>query len=294
MTDVDSAIETARGSLEGFIKLVMRTESGEPVELADIHQSWLDHIRYSWNRGLHAAIFGPWGHGKTIMVPVSIPLFLLGRNQNLRIKLISNSDEKAQERVRLCSQYISQSSWYRSVFPHVSPDAGSPWTGHRIFVKRSEDSVSIDPSIEARGILTTGIGGRADFLFFDDVVDPRNAIYQPTLRKKVIELFRETWMPRLEPWGLAAYVATLWHKEDLSHSFIRDPEIRNRYCVLLQRVSGDYGHIISEVFNVPDDEYPLPSDRSAVKVMKVVESGIRRTVDARATLLGERILERRY
>jgi hypothetical protein len=78
------------------------------------------------------------------------------------------------------------------------------------------EGFSKDASVEAHGVLSAGVGGRADLLICDDVCDQRTAVLQPTMREQVKRIFYETWLNQLGPEGRALYIATVWHPADLT------------------------------------------------------------------------------
>jgi hypothetical protein len=121
----------------------------------------------------------------------------------------------------------------------------------------SREGESPEPSIDARSIESVGAGERADFLLVDDIVDQRNS-REPEQRKKIIEIFDDTWMSRLDPFdaaeglrGLALYIATPWYRADCTEVLMERPG----WSFLLQRVSDDLTHLEAEVIGAGDD-YP--------------------------------------
>jgi hypothetical protein len=100
--------------------------------------------------------------------------------------------------------------------------------------------------LEAKGILSTGIGGRADLLIVDDPHDLRTGVQEPSRRQAVIETFHNVWLSRLEPTGQCIYIATSWHEEDLTHVLAQNPS----FGVLAQAISEDYDGIVQST-NLP-------------------------------------------
>ena len=261
---LDARIKRARSKFDDFVEFVLRDETGEPIKLATIHKVWRLHVEHCWKAGKYPAILAPWAHGKSIINAVARPGYELGRNTNLRVKVVCNDDKTAMKRVSEVARVI-QTPQYRMVFPNVQPAQAhttserKKWTQHEIILRRT--GAAIDPSLGAYGVFATGVGGRADLLIFDDIVDERNAIMNPTMRKKVISALDNTWMSRLEPAGRPLYIGTMWHLEDCSHEILRRPA----WCVLRMWVSDDFERLEMEVYN-PDDQYPLPRMQSAVRL----------------------------
>lgn len=235
------AAEVARTDPNFFCEFVMCDEAGKPFKQSPIHRSWQEFISVCEEHGKRPVILAPWGFGKSQQIAIARVLWELGRDPNLRIKLVCNSDLNAKQRVAAIGRYITESREYHMVFPGVAPDRSAFWSAHELFIQRTGRSV--DPSVEAKGIMATGVGGRADLIVFDDVVDMRNAIEQPALRDKVKENFANVWMSRLDIGGRAWYIATAWHYDDLTSMLRFSAEKRTRYWVMTQAVSDDLERI---------------------------------------------------
>jgi len=178
------------------------------------HKEWHEAI----DKYEYTLIISPRDHGKSSQISVARVLFELGRNPNLRIKIVSQSDDRASNILSEITEHMRSNKKLHEIFPNLKPAHGKPWTSHKIYVQR--DLISKDPSIESLGVLSTATGARADLIIFDDVVDFRNAIQNPKLREVVKEAFFSVWVNLLEPDGRLVYVCTLWHQDDLSHALM--------------------------------------------------------------------------
>lgn len=237
-------LREARGDLATFTELCGKDENGGPIVLAQIHLAWIWHVNYCWSRGLHAGIMAPFGSGKSSALLVPLAAWLIGTNVQRRIKVVSNGDDFAQQRVA-SAKLLMESPEYRDVFPNVR--RGDTWSDHELEVRRA--GAAIDPSLHARGVMTKGIGGRADFVLFDDIVDQDNASTLGS-RQKVKLRARGPWMSRLDGADARALmVATAWHQDDATHDFMNDPT----WCFLIQRVSEDLERYTQEVVNAGAD-----------------------------------------
>ena len=234
--------EDPRQDINRFIEAVVHdSQTGGYVRQAAIHRSWHAHVQECRARKKFAGVLAPWGHGKSLQMSIATPLYELGMNPNLRIKIVTNTPEFAQARLQACQEYILRSPEYQRIFPHIRSSKPGDWNKHKLVVER--DSYSPDGSVEAYGILQTATGGRADLLIFDDIVDLNNAILSPAMRPKVIEAFHNVWLPRLEPGGFAIYIATRWHLEDVTGVLMANPQ----WQFLVQAVNEDMTCIESEV-----------------------------------------------
>jgi hypothetical protein len=204
--------ELARRDVDTFCELVMRDPKGRPWRQAAFHSEW--HRLFPEAGPSRNLIVAPRGSAKSSQLSVARALWELGRNPELRVKLICATDDLASKLLTEIARNITQNRRLRGVFPHLRPDPQGPWTRTQLRVIRT--GLSKDPSIEAHGILSAGVGGRADLLVFDDVCDQRTAVLQPAMREQIKRVFYETWLPLLGPEGRAVYVATVWHLADLT------------------------------------------------------------------------------
>lgn len=235
----------ARTQLDHFVEMCVKDDHGVLLTLAPLHRAWITHVNYCWTHGFRAMILAPFGSGKSSSLAVPLMAHLIGQDQNTRIKIVTNDDDTASDRLNAIRKMI-RSRVYQQVFPKVKQ--GDIWTGHKLYVNRVGHS--IDPTVHARGVLTTGIGGRADVMLFDDVVDQKNST-DALQRRRVHSLIEQTWLSRLEPDGHALLVGTCWHQDDSMHHLMQKP----RWCTLIQRVSDDCTQILQEVVGGRDD-YP--------------------------------------
>jgi hypothetical protein len=225
-------VREARDDFAVFVELVVRDQNGAAIQVAPIHRAWFQHVDYCWSRGLHAMIWAPFGSGKTSTLSVPMAAWLVGRNVQERLKVVCNGDQFASQRVAAAKEII-ESPEYADVFPGVVK--GRKWTDHEVYVRRA--GASVDPSIHARGVLTKGVGGRADHILFDDVVDQDNAA-EEGMRTKVKSRVDQTWMSRVDQQnGLALWIATPWHTDDASHAILGKKE----WCTLVVSVREDRG-----------------------------------------------------
>jgi hypothetical protein len=238
-------IRRARNDYQAFAEHVMQDElTGEKIKLAQIHKQWVKHIDTCWSNGLGAIILAPFGHGKTNICSISIPLYLFGHDPTLRIVLASANDKLAQERLVLVRKYIDHSEEYHELFPNVRADQEQGWTKGFLFLQRT--TFAKDPSISACGATSSAVGKRLDILILDDVSDKKNSILQPRMREAVWGNFTGVFLPRLEPGGRILIIATRWHVADLVGKILSSEGMINQYGILIQRVSEDFTCIDSE------------------------------------------------
>lgn len=185
-------------------------ETRKRVIQQPFHQEWQDLI----TRHNRILIGAPRGHGKSVQIAGRI-VWELGKNADLRVKIIGSSDDKAQEILSLVHQLITLSPEVREVFPNLLIDYELGDTKSKFFIKRRIQQR--DASVEASGVLSAGAGGRADLLICDDVVDMKNSVINPALRETVIRTVKETWFSLVSSTGKVVWICTPYHIADASH-----------------------------------------------------------------------------
>jgi hypothetical protein len=199
----------------------------------------------------------PFAHGKTTCVAVPMLAWMLGHDQNLRIKVITNGAAGATQRVEMAKQIIT-SQVYRAIFPGVVQ--GSKWTSTELYLKRG--GLSIDPSLHARGLSTISIGSRGDVLLFDDVVDNLNSL-TPERRTSVRDMLEVGWLSRVQPNTKVLYLGTPWHLDDATHHLMQLPG----WCSLIQRVNKTDDEHETEIIGAGMD-YPWLTKESLHTALK--------------------------
>lgn len=200
-----------RKNVDWFIEYVSQDpETLLYLKQQPFHKKWQALITEN-DRVLIAA---PRGHGKSVQL-VGRLVWELGRNHNLRIKIIGSSDDKAKEILGLARELISKSERVQAVFPDLVVDTDRGDTQTKFFVMR--DIPQRDPSVEASGVLSTGAGGRADLLVCDDVVDMKNSVINPAMREQVIKTIKETWFSLVSSTGKIVWICTPYHIADCTH-----------------------------------------------------------------------------
>lgn len=196
----------------------MATDFECPLE--DMHKQWHEHI----NNNLYTVITSPKDHRKTTTISVERVLWELGRNRDLRIKIISHSDDLSCKILAEIKGHISKEGGkYHDIFPDITDEGALLWSASKIRLGSSQ--VRKDSSIEACGVLASATGGKADLVIFDDVVSFKNAILNPSMRQQVIDAFFGNWMDiKSGPKARIIYVATPWHRDDLTAKLCSTPK----------------------------------------------------------------------
>ena len=204
-----------------------------------LHRDWQDFADHHDR----AFIEAPQEHGKTTQMAVFRPLFILGRNPNAWIKIISSNDTKGAEILSEIVANIESNEKLHEIFPNLKPAHKGSWTKHQIVVERTVRSKN--PSIEAVGILSTGSGGRATHLIFDDPVDFRNSILLSSMRPQLIKAYKDVWLGCLMKDGRIIYICNAWHEEDLTQEIKKK---KYNFVLLTTKIDEKFTSLWPEVW----------------------------------------------
>jgi hypothetical protein len=224
---MERMIRAAREHPIALYKLIFVDDLGFPITVKPFHKEWADMML----KRPKVMIESPRGSTKTTWV-INMILWMLGHNQNLRIKLICGDDDAAIKRLSEIVSHITGNRMYREVFPNVGLDRERTNDKHKLNLNRSRHGK--DATVEAKGILSSGTGDRADLIVLDDICTRKNTLEEPALRPKVLQALRSDWLNTLNPRdGRVWSIFTPWHIEDANA--ILKKEVRNnwaykRYC----------------------------------------------------------------
>lgn len=219
----------ARLDPNAFCAYVLRDErTGRPIQQAPMHARW--HQLLSAHDRLVI-----WSHvegGKTSQIAIGRALFELGQDHNLRIAIISNTNDLARKITRQIGQYIEkEDSPLRDIFPGLVPTSNPslPWRSQALTVERAGMGGK-DPSIQACGMHGNIIGSRIDLLILDDVLDFENT-NTPGPRDDGYRWLKSI-MGRMTNEGRVWVIGNAWHPEDALHRFEKDGYIGVRFPVI--------------------------------------------------------------
>lgn len=270
-----------RKNVNWFIEYISQdTETQAYIIQQGFHKEWQALISL-YDRVLIAA---PRGHGKSVQ-NIGRIIWELGRNHNIRIKIIGSSDDKAKEILGLARELISKSERVHEVFPDLVINTERGDTQTKFFVVR--DIPSRDPSVEASGVLSTGAGGRADLLLCDDVVDLKNSVINPAQREQVIKAIKETWFSLVSSTGKIVWICTPYHIADATHNLKDTGAFKVWWtpAIRYEKHYDDTGNLI------------LDDETGQAKVTKIIlwpDKWSEEKLEARRQELGTRVFTRQY
>ena len=236
-------------SVEGFIAFLeyvikFEDEPKRKIKVSANQRLWIEHVFDSLPKKQNPLIKAPWEHGKSQIIAIGWPLWMIGLNHETRGAIICATDANAKKRVMAIRAYIKRDKDYARVFPHVKPQPGEEWSKHALTVNRT--SFAKDYTLEAAGVDAAGTGTRLDWLVADDICDIKDQ-QSEKIRESRDESFRNQWLSRLHrsdrpgnlPSAFAIYIATPWHLDDVTGRLCQEPG----WNPMHQRVARDYSGI---------------------------------------------------
>lgn len=197
------------------------------------HQSWIDILEGREPSWLHPSmtyepasvkrllINVPPEHAKSTVITVNYCVYRIAMNPNVKITIVSKTQERAKEYLYSIKQRLSHERWAKMQAIYGSAggwkeDADS-WKADRIYIAR--DSTEKDPTVQALGIGGQITGARSDLIILDDVVTTSNA---HEWEKQLLWLQRDV-VTRLGDTGKLLIVGTRIAPNDLYRE-IRNPD----------------------------------------------------------------------
>lgn len=216
--DLEKQVEAARESPLALLQLCIRQPNGKPLFIPDFYYEWDEMLRTE----PRFLICAPRGTGKSAMAIAGV-LWAIGNCPNLRVKWIGPKDSNAQKRLAVIHSIIDNKDHiYHKVFPHIKKvDKSSKRKNNQSQLNLERDLESPEPTVEALGVMSSGVGGRSDLQVMDDFCDESNTILNPAFKPKVLAKLQSDHLGTLVPEGLAWAIFTPWANDD-ANSWLKD------------------------------------------------------------------------
>jgi len=181
------------------------------IDKARFFRNEISDILGKPNRPKRLHIEAPRLHAKTTHVAVKYPLWRWGRDQNLRIFVISKTAMLAEAIVGEIKSNIESNERLQQVFPDLKPD--TPWTNAEFRIRRSQ--IMKENSAKGIGLFGSVTGFHADIIILDDPFDQKETRTEGQ-RLKIVEFIKKVIISVLEPEpvGEIIYIGTRWHYDD--------------------------------------------------------------------------------
>jgi hypothetical protein len=173
--------------------------------------------RMEQGESVRLGIFAPPQEGKSRRVTIAWPLWLLLRNPNLRIALVSFELETAAAFSSPVRNFIAEHGSGTPLNPRPLADDLLGITLRGDSTSRSRFNLAGHTgSVLALGMKGGLVGKPADVLIIDDPYKSREQADNPKHRATVEDWYRNVAVPRLPTAGIVALVQTRWHPADLA------------------------------------------------------------------------------
>jgi hypothetical protein len=170
---------------------IARTEKDELFTWDPLHFDIERHVIDCVRKSKHYLLQVHPGAFKTMLLTGIMSVFLM-ENPNLRLAVIRHNQPEAAKIARFMRTLLAHPR-ARALYPkcQINRHRGK---GDTTYLKR--DSESIDPTVGAYGILSSGEGVHCDIMFMDDPC-PARIEDEPSTRERIKNRFWKTWTKRL-------------------------------------------------------------------------------------------------
>ena len=179
--------------------IISLLENGEP--------EWL-HGNMIYEKGFknYVLVNMPPEHAKSMTVSIDYVTYLIVTDPNVRIKLVSKTQQMAKEFLYAVKQRLTSPQW-AELQRRYAPVEGfkataDKWTADSIYIER--ESGEKDPTLQALGIGGQIYGARADYIIIDDAVTLTNCGEY----EKQIRWIQQEVITRVGPTGKILVVGT--------------------------------------------------------------------------------------
>jgi predicted phage terminase large subunit-like protein len=167
----------------------------------------------------NGVILEPRGHAKTTWANSILASYLVSKNPNIRIGLISNTAKQANAFSRAIRFTLEANEYQHDVFGNLT--GKHKWNDVEWIQKDSALHGTKDVTMYSAGAGGAIISKRFDLILCDDILDEENTD-NPDQREKVETWFWQTLKPCLVPGGSIIVIGTRWAEGDLYQQLIEE------------------------------------------------------------------------
>lgn len=160
-------------------------------------------------------IIGP-GSGKSMLLSVTFPAFVLGQDPTQTILAVSAGEGLMQGFMSSVMEWIEHSAMWKLLFPKVKPDKTKGWSKEVGMFVTGRNPGDPDASFFAAGLSSKVLTGKhAKILIFDDLHDQENSNSVDACMKVRDSYYRQL-LGRADPQGARfIFAGRRWHEEDI-------------------------------------------------------------------------------
>lgn len=174
-------------------------------------------------------VFMPPQHGKSEGSTRRLPAFILGKNPNTKIAIVSYNTSKARKFNREIQRIIDNDD-YRKIFPQTSLNQSAVLNKSGTWLRNMDECEIVGFQ---GGFKTVGVGGAltgdpVDILIMDDLYKDAKSAWSFTIRESVADWYDTVAETRLHNESQQLIVFTRWHEDDLAGKLLRTQGIYNK------------------------------------------------------------------
>ena len=152
-----------------------------------------------------------------------MPPYLLGRNPDTRIAIVSYSASKARKFNREIQRIIDTEE-YREIFPNTMLNSKNVSTTSKAWLRNADECEIVG---HKGGFKTVGVGGAltgesVDILIMDDIYKDAKTAWSATVRESINDWYDSVAETRLHNDSQQLIVFTRWHEEDLAGKLLNE------------------------------------------------------------------------
>jgi hypothetical protein len=186
---------------------------------------WLHpSMTYEPGRPNYVLVNVPPEHAKSMTTSIDYPVYRICMDPNVRILVVSKSQNKAAEFLYAIKQRLTHPAWSKLQVAYAAGSGfkskSATWQANTVYLgEELRDSAEKDPTIQALGIGGQVYGARADLIILDDCVTLSNAHEY----EKQIRWIQQEVLTRIGPGGKLLVLGTRVDSIDLYRE-LRNPE----------------------------------------------------------------------
>lgn len=206
-------VRESRTSLLTFTKATMPT-----FKPADFHKRYYDKLtEFADGKIGKLMVFMPPQHGKSEGSTRRLPAFVLGKDPNKKVAIVSYNAPKARKFNREIQRVIDTEE-YHAIFTETTLNASNVTTIAGAWLRNADECEICG---FRGGFKTVGVGGAltgdpVDMLIMDDIYKDAKTAWSPTVRESVEDWYDTVAETRLHNDSQQLIVFTRWHEADLA------------------------------------------------------------------------------
>ncbi|HIW10803.1 MAG TPA: phage terminase large subunit [Candidatus Rikenella faecigallinarum] len=208
-----TAAERARRSINTFVSAI-----NPQFDWSPFHNTYYQLLQKFAEGTIQRLIISvPPQHGKSLGASVFLPAFMLGKNPNLKITVVSYSLALARRFAAQIQRIIDDEN-YHNIFPHTQLKNCASQNPKNKSARRTAhefDCVGHDGGLRSVGRTGSLTGNTVDLLILDDLYKDALEANSPLIRERVWEWYNAVARTRLHNTAQELIVETRWHEDDI-------------------------------------------------------------------------------